>query len=182
VAGDAARQSGAMTSATGDLLEPVRHPVTSPATALASTKDGYFWFMGRVDDVMNVAGHRISTAEVESASWTHPAVGRGCGRGQERPRDRAGDLRVRHAAAGYEGRPSSSPSCATTSPSSSARSQSRNGSRSRQICPKLEVERSCAACSVTSRERKLGDTTTLADSSIVADLQRRATEEEAKEQ
>src|SRR5207302_116704 len=36
--------------------------------------DGYFWFMGRVDDVMNVAGHRISTTEVESALVDHPAV------------------------------------------------------------------------------------------------------------
>ncbi|MEN3315754.1 MAG: acetyl-CoA synthetase, partial [Acidimicrobiaceae bacterium] len=37
-------------------------------------EDGYFWFMGRVDDVMNVAGHRISTAEVESALVDHPSV------------------------------------------------------------------------------------------------------------
>ncbi|MGI8848147.1 MAG: acetate--CoA ligase [Candidatus Dormibacteria bacterium] len=36
--------------------------------------DGYFWFMGRVDDVMNVSGHRISTTEVESALVDHPAV------------------------------------------------------------------------------------------------------------
>ena len=36
--------------------------------------DGYFWLMGRVDDVMNVAGHRISTYEVESALVDHPAV------------------------------------------------------------------------------------------------------------
>ncbi|MER3395374.1 MAG: acetate--CoA ligase [Acidimicrobiia bacterium] len=37
-------------------------------------EDRYFWLMGRVDDVMNVAGHRISTAEVESALVAHPAV------------------------------------------------------------------------------------------------------------
>jgi acetyl-CoA synthetase len=36
--------------------------------------DGYVWFLGRVDDVMNVSGHRISTAEVESALVDHPAV------------------------------------------------------------------------------------------------------------
>ncbi|MGI9032908.1 MAG: acetate--CoA ligase [Acidimicrobiales bacterium] len=36
--------------------------------------DGYFWFMGRIDDVMNVSGHRISTAEVESALVDHPSV------------------------------------------------------------------------------------------------------------
>jgi acetyl-CoA synthetase len=37
-------------------------------------KDGYFWIQGREDDVLNVAGHRISTAEVESALVSHPAV------------------------------------------------------------------------------------------------------------
>jgi acetyl-CoA synthetase len=37
-------------------------------------KDGYFWILGRVDDVLNVAGHRIGTMEVESALVSHPAV------------------------------------------------------------------------------------------------------------
>ena len=37
-------------------------------------EDGYFWLLGRVDDVMNVSGHRISTIEVESALVDHPAV------------------------------------------------------------------------------------------------------------
>ena len=36
--------------------------------------DGYLWLLGRVDDVMNVSGHRISTTEVESALVSHPAV------------------------------------------------------------------------------------------------------------
>jgi acetyl-CoA synthetase len=36
--------------------------------------DGYFWIMGRVDDVMNISGHRIGTMEVESALVSHPAV------------------------------------------------------------------------------------------------------------
>jgi len=36
--------------------------------------DGYFWLLGRVDDVMNVSGHRLSTTEVESALVSHPAV------------------------------------------------------------------------------------------------------------
>ncbi|MBA4183039.1 MAG: acetate--CoA ligase, partial [Acidobacteria bacterium] len=35
---------------------------------------GYFWIMGRVDDVINVSGHRLGTAEVESALVSHPAV------------------------------------------------------------------------------------------------------------
>ena len=37
-------------------------------------KDGYFWIVGRIDDVLNVAGHRIGTAEVESALVSHPSV------------------------------------------------------------------------------------------------------------
>jgi acetyl-CoA synthetase len=37
-------------------------------------KDGYFWIVGRIDDVLNVAGHRIGTAEVESALVSHPRV------------------------------------------------------------------------------------------------------------
>ena len=34
--------------------------------------DGYFWIIGRTDDVINVSGHRLSTAEVESAIVAHP--------------------------------------------------------------------------------------------------------------
>ncbi len=37
-------------------------------------EDGYYWVMGRVDDVLNVAGHRLSTMEVESALVSHPLV------------------------------------------------------------------------------------------------------------
>jgi acetyl-CoA synthetase len=36
--------------------------------------DGYFWIMGRVDDVLNVAGHRLGTMEIESALVSHPRV------------------------------------------------------------------------------------------------------------
>jgi acetyl-CoA synthetase len=37
-------------------------------------EDGYFWIQGRADDVMNIAGHCVGTAEVESVFFTHPAV------------------------------------------------------------------------------------------------------------
>ena len=37
-------------------------------------EDGFIWITGRVDDVLNVSGHRIGTAEVESALVAHPAV------------------------------------------------------------------------------------------------------------
>jgi acetyl-CoA synthetase len=42
--------------------------------AARQDEDGYFWILGRVDDVMNVSGHRLSTMEVESALVRHPAV------------------------------------------------------------------------------------------------------------
>ena len=49
-------------------------------------EDGDFWLLGRVDDVMNVSGHRISTIEVESALVDHPRVAEAavCGRSDER--------------------------------------------------------------------------------------------------
>ena len=37
-------------------------------------EDGYYWLMGRVDDVINISGHRLGTAEVESALVSHPSV------------------------------------------------------------------------------------------------------------
>jgi acetyl-CoA synthetase len=37
-------------------------------------EDGFYWLMGRVDDVINVSGHRLGTAEIESALVSHPSV------------------------------------------------------------------------------------------------------------
>jgi acetyl-CoA synthetase len=45
--------------------------------------DGYFWVIGRVDDVVNVSGHRLSTAEVESAIVSHPKVAEAAVIGQQ---------------------------------------------------------------------------------------------------
>ena len=45
-----------------------------PGDGAKRDEDGYFWILGRVDDVLNVAGHRIGTAEVESALVDHPSV------------------------------------------------------------------------------------------------------------
>jgi acetyl-CoA synthetase len=42
--------------------------------AAKQDSDGYFWIIGRVDDVINVSGHRMSTAEIESAIVSHPKV------------------------------------------------------------------------------------------------------------
>ncbi|GIS80019.1 MAG: hypothetical protein CM1200mP14_15850 [Gammaproteobacteria bacterium] len=43
-----------------------------PGEGAKRDEDGYFWILGRVDDVLNVAGHRIGTMEVESALVDHP--------------------------------------------------------------------------------------------------------------
>ena len=45
-----------------------------PGDGARRDADGYFWIMGRVDDVLNVSGHRLSTMEIESALVSHPAV------------------------------------------------------------------------------------------------------------
>ncbi len=53
---------------------PGRPDLYFPGDGAKRDEDGYFWILGRVDDVLNVAGHRIGTMEVESALVEHPAV------------------------------------------------------------------------------------------------------------
>ncbi|HKB56324.1 MAG TPA: acetyl-coenzyme A synthetase, partial [Lacunisphaera sp.] len=54
--------------------------------------DGYYWVVGRIDDVLNVAGHRIGTAEIESALVSHPSVAEAAAVG--RPDDLKGQALV----------------------------------------------------------------------------------------
>jgi len=52
-----------------------RYPgIYDPEDGVRRDKDGYFWIMGRLDDVINVSGHRMGTAEIESALVSHEAV------------------------------------------------------------------------------------------------------------
>jgi len=53
---------------------PGRPDLYFPGDGAKRDDDGYYWILGRVDDVLNVAGHRIGTMEVESARVEHPAV------------------------------------------------------------------------------------------------------------
>jgi acetyl-CoA synthetase len=55
-------------------LPPAGTPYYFSADGARRDADGYFWVMGRVDDVINVSGHRLGTMEVESALVSHPAV------------------------------------------------------------------------------------------------------------
>ncbi|MDQ3953873.1 MAG: acetate--CoA ligase [Actinomycetota bacterium] len=58
-----------------------------PGDGAKLDEDGYFWLLGRVDDVMNVAGHRISTYEVESALVDHQGVAEAAVVGRQDPRE-----------------------------------------------------------------------------------------------
>ena len=74
VAGHAARHLRATTSATSETYWsrfPGRYFAGDGAKR---DEDGDLWLLGRVDDVMNISGHRISTTEVEHALVSHPAV------------------------------------------------------------------------------------------------------------
>ena len=60
-------------------------------------EDGYFWIMGRIDDVINVSGHRIGTMEVESALVSHPKVAEAAAVGTRTRDQRTGRSRFRYA-------------------------------------------------------------------------------------
>ena len=66
-------------------------------------EDGYYWIIGRLDDVINVAGHRIGTAEVESSLVTHPTLPKPRSLASQRDQ-RHGTLRLRHPESGQRRR------------------------------------------------------------------------------
>jgi acetyl-CoA synthetase len=105
-------------------------------------RQGYFWIMGRIDDVMNISGHRIGTMEVESALVSHADVAEAAVVG--RPDDLTGTAIVAFVtpkrgrqADGLRGR--------------SAPSRSPPTSVSPTPCPRRARERSCGGCCATSR-------------------------------
>jgi len=137
--------------------------------------DGYIWFLGRVDDVMNVSGHRISTTEVESALVDHPAVAEAAVVG-------ANDPVTGQAIVGYVILKQSA------EPSEQLVEEIRQhvavkiGPTARPkaviIVPDLPKTRSGKIMRRLLRDvvegRDLGDTTTLADASVVAEIRDRA--------
>jgi len=145
--------------------------------------DGNYWFMGRIDDVMNVSGHRISTTEVESALVDHPAVAEAavCGK--------LDDMTGQAVYAFVSLKPdhSGSPGLADelrdhvaaklgkfTRPKYVTFTQELPKTRSGKIMRRLLRD--------IAEGRTLGDTTTLADSSIVRELQDRAKIEVSQEE
>ena len=134
-------------------------------------EDGDLWLLGRVDDVMNVSGHRISTTEIESALVSHPKVAEaavvGANDADTGQAIVAFVILRESATAGATAATSWSPSCATTSPRRSARSPS----RADHVVAELPKTRSGKIMRRLLRDvaenRELGDVTTLADSSVM---------------
>ena len=79
------------------VLEQVGPGVYVTGDGAKRDADGYFWLLGRVDDVINVAGHRIGTMEVESALVDHPSVAEAAVVGTHARDQGPGDRRVRDA-------------------------------------------------------------------------------------
>ncbi len=136
--------------------------------------DGYLWLLGRVDDVMNVSGHRISTTEVESALVSHEAVAEAAVVGANDPttgqaiiayvtlvggRDVDVEELRQHVAREIG---------AIAKPKTIYLTPDLPKTRSGKIMRRLLRD--------VAEGRNLGDTTTLADASVVAELQRRAAE------
>ena len=116
--------------------------------------DGYFWIMGRIDDVLNVSGHRLGTMEVESALVAHPRVAEAAVVG--RPHDIKGeaDLCLRGVARRAADRRGDAGAdrerCATGSASSWAPSPSPMTSALPTTCRRPVPARSCAGCCAPS--------------------------------
>jgi acetyl-CoA synthetase len=136
--------------------------------------DGYLWLLGRVDDVMNVSGHRISTTEVESALVSHPSVAEAAVVG-------ANDATTGQAIIAY----------VTLRGGLTVEEKVLREHVAKEIgaiakpktiyfTPDLPKTRSGKIMRRLLRDvaegRNLGDTTTLADASVVTELQRRAHE------
>lgn len=139
--------------------------------------DGYIWFLGRVDDVMNVSGHRISTTEVESALVDHDAVAEAAVVG-------ATDPVTGQAIVGYvilKGRVEQTPELIEEIRQHVAKKIGPTARPKAVIpVPDLPKTRSGKIMRRLLRDvvegRDLGDTTTLADAGVVEEIRRRAAE------
>ncbi len=145
-------------------------------------RDADFWLLGRVDDVMNVSGHRISTIEVESALVDHPSVAEAavCGRtdaqtgqaivayvtlkgNEEASIEKVEELR-NHVARKIG---------PIAKPANIVLTQELPKTRSGKIMRRLLRD--------VAEERTLGDTTTLADPAVVQEIRDRAASEKTEE-
>ena len=146
-------------------------------------EDGDFWLLGRVDDVMNVSGHRISTIEVESALVSHPAVAEAAVAGRNDPQTGQAIVAFVTLKGGREGSPQMIKELRDhvgrvigkfAAPANIVFTPELPKTRSGKIMRRLLRD--------VSENRPLGDTTTLADPAVVAEIARRGREEASKEE
>jgi acetyl-CoA synthetase len=143
--------------------------------------DGYLWLLGRVDDVMNVSGHRVSTTEVESALVDHERVAEAAVVGAKDDVTGQGIIAFVTLKAGNDATGSASPTPelgdelrahvakkigAIARPKTVVFTDDLPKTRSGKIMRRLLRD--------VAEGRALGDTTTLADASVVEEIKRRA--------
>jgi acetyl-CoA synthetase len=136
--------------------------------------DGYLWLLGRVDDVMNVSGHRISTTEVESALVSHPSVAEAAVVGANDPTTGQAIIAYVTLRGGADGDANELRNHVASEIGSIAKP------KTIYFTPDLPKTRSGKIMRRLLRDvaegRNLGDTSTLADVNVVSELQRRAAE------
>jgi acetyl-CoA synthetase len=134
--------------------------------------DGYLWLLGRVDDVMNVSGHRISTTEVESALVSHPAVAEAAVVGANDPT--TGQAIIAYVTL----RGGEQVDVAALRDHVAAEIGAIAKPKTVYFTPELPKTRSGKIMRRLLRDvaegRNLGDTTTLADASVVDEIKQRA--------
>src|SRR5438128_9423391 len=136
--------------------------------------DGDYWLLGRVDDVMNVSGHRISTIEVESALVAHPAVAEAAAAGRDDPQTGQAIVAFVTLKGGREGSPEMLKELRDhvgqkigkfAAPANIVFTPELPKTRSGKIMRRLLRD--------VSENRPLVDTTTLSDPAVVAEIARR---------
>ena len=136
--------------------------------------EGYLWLLGRVDDVMNISGHRISTTEVESALVSHPAVAEAAVVGANDPTTGQAIIAYVTLRGGHEADETELRNHVAKEIGAIAKP------KMIYFTPELPKTRSGKIMRRLLRDvaegRNLGDTTTLADASVVNELQKRAAE------
>ena len=146
-------------------------------------EDGDFWLLGRVDDVMNVSGHRISTIEVESALVSHPAVAEAAVAGRNDAQTGQAIVAFVTLKGGQDGSPQMLKELRDhvgkvigkfAAPANIVFAPELPKTRSGKIMRRLLRD--------VSENRPLGDTTTLADPAVVAEIARRGKEEASKDE
>ena len=145
--------------------------------------DGYYWLLGRVDDVMNVSGHRVSTAEVESALVDHTSVAESAVVGASDATTGQAIIAFVTLKAGMEATPEHGETLrrhvATrigpiARPRAVIFTDDLPKTRSGKIMRRLLRD--------VAEGRALGDTTTLADAGVVEEIRRRALEASGEEE